>query len=177
MRSVFTLTHLADGPVNQQALIDLLGVDPSTLVAVLNELEGLGLASRQRDTADRRRHIVTITPKGTEPLHAVDAVPGRRRRRPLRRPVPQGAGSARAAAGEGRRRVLLRRLATSDWFRVVAAGGGKPGRPRKARVLNTRSSACAEVPESNGIAGSARMASAVASPRDQLTEPVQRIGL
>jgi DNA-binding MarR family transcriptional regulator len=74
MRSVFTLTHLADGPVNQQALIDLLGVDPSALVAVLNELEGLGLASRQRDTADRRRHIVTITPRGVEALRDVDAV-------------------------------------------------------------------------------------------------------
>jgi DNA-binding MarR family transcriptional regulator len=41
---------------------------------VLNEPEGLGLASRQRDTADRRRHIVTITPKGAEALQAVDSV-------------------------------------------------------------------------------------------------------
>ncbi|WP_306213097.1 MarR family winged helix-turn-helix transcriptional regulator [Actinoplanes sp. RD1] len=74
MRSLFTLNHLADGPVGQQALIDLLGVDPSALVAVLNELEGLGLAARQRDPADRRRHIVTITPRGAEALKAVDAV-------------------------------------------------------------------------------------------------------
>lgn len=74
LRSVFTLTHLAGGPVNQQALIDLLGVDPSALVAVLNELEALGLASRQRDAADRRRHIVTITPEGAATLQAVDAI-------------------------------------------------------------------------------------------------------
>ncbi|GIF26664.1 DNA-binding MarR family transcriptional regulator [Actinoplanes tereljensis] len=74
MRSAFTLTQLADGPVNQQALIDLLGVDPSALVAVLNELEGLGLVSRQRDPADRRRHIVALTPDGTRALHAVDSV-------------------------------------------------------------------------------------------------------
>ncbi|MFI5933686.1 MarR family winged helix-turn-helix transcriptional regulator [Actinoplanes sp. NPDC051494] len=76
MRSVFTLTHLADGPVNQQALIDLLGVDPSALVAVLNELEALGLLNRQRDTADRRRHIVTITPEGIRTLADVDAILG-----------------------------------------------------------------------------------------------------
>ena len=76
MRSVFTLTQLADGPVNQQALIDLLGVDPSALVAVLNELEGLGLLARQRDAADRRRHIVTITPEGTKTLAEVDAILG-----------------------------------------------------------------------------------------------------
>ena len=53
-RSSFTLRLPAEGPVNQQALIDLLGVDPSALVAVLNELEGLGLVSRQRDPADGR---------------------------------------------------------------------------------------------------------------------------
>ena len=73
-RSAFTLMHLADGPVNQQALIDLLDVDPSALVAVLNELEGLGLASRQRDTADRRRHIVTMTAAGATTLSAVESV-------------------------------------------------------------------------------------------------------
>jgi DNA-binding MarR family transcriptional regulator len=74
MRSAFTLMHLADGPVNQQALIDLLGVDPSALVAVLNELESLGLASRRRDIADRRRHIVTMTPDGANTLRAVESV-------------------------------------------------------------------------------------------------------
>jgi DNA-binding MarR family transcriptional regulator len=74
MRSVFTLTHLADGPVNQQALIDLLGVDPSALVAVLNELEGLGLATRQRDPADRRRHIVTLTDRGATALRSIESV-------------------------------------------------------------------------------------------------------
>ena len=73
-RAAFTLMHLAGGPVNQQALIDLLDVDPSALVAVLNELEGLGLASRQRDTADRRRHIVTMTPDGAETLRAIESV-------------------------------------------------------------------------------------------------------
>ena len=74
MRSAFTLMHLAEGPVNQQALIDLLEVDPSALVAILNELESLGLASRQRDTADRRRHIVTMTADGTNRLRAVESI-------------------------------------------------------------------------------------------------------
>jgi DNA-binding MarR family transcriptional regulator len=76
MRSAFTLSHLADGPVNQQALIDLLGVDPSAVVAVLNELEGGGLVSRRRDPADRRRHIVVITAEGTAALGAVESVLG-----------------------------------------------------------------------------------------------------
>jgi len=74
LRSAFTLTHLADGPVNQQALIDLLGVDPSALVSVLNELEGLGLVSRRRDPTDRRRHIVLITEDGARTLQTVESV-------------------------------------------------------------------------------------------------------
>jgi DNA-binding MarR family transcriptional regulator len=74
MRCAYTLMHLADGPVNQQSLIDLLDVDPSALVAVLNELESLGLASRQRDTADRRRHIVTMTADGAKTLRAIESV-------------------------------------------------------------------------------------------------------
>jgi DNA-binding MarR family transcriptional regulator len=51
-----------------------VGVDPSALVAVLNELEGLGLASRQRDPADRRRHIVTMTAAGANTLRVVESV-------------------------------------------------------------------------------------------------------
>ncbi|MEV6347141.1 MarR family transcriptional regulator [Actinoplanes sp. NPDC051851] len=74
LRSVFTLTRVAKEPVSQQSLIDLLGVDPSALVSVLNELEGLGLLARRRDPADRRRHVVTITPEGTSALTEVDAI-------------------------------------------------------------------------------------------------------
>jgi len=74
MRSAVTLMHLAEGPINQQALIDLLGVDPSALVSILNELESLGLASRQRDTADRRRHIVTMTADGINALHTIESI-------------------------------------------------------------------------------------------------------
>jgi DNA-binding MarR family transcriptional regulator len=69
-----TLMHLADaGPISQQVLIELLGVDPSVLVTILNDLEGHGLAQRHRNPADRRRHIVEITPAGADMLITVDA--------------------------------------------------------------------------------------------------------
>jgi DNA-binding MarR family transcriptional regulator len=72
-RHGMTLVHLADaGPVSQQTLIELLGVDPSVLVAILNDLEGHGLAQRRRDPADRRRHIVEITPAGADMLTTID---------------------------------------------------------------------------------------------------------
>jgi DNA-binding MarR family transcriptional regulator len=60
------LMVLADeGPTSQQALVQALEVDPSVLVAMLNDLEKAGLAERRRDPADRRRHIVEISPRGT----------------------------------------------------------------------------------------------------------------
>jgi DNA-binding MarR family transcriptional regulator len=73
-RHGMTLMHLSDGgPVSQQALIELVGVDPSVLVAILNDLEGHGLAQRRRDPTDRRRHLVEITPAGADMLITVDA--------------------------------------------------------------------------------------------------------
>ncbi|MEU8624947.1 MarR family winged helix-turn-helix transcriptional regulator [Streptomyces sp. NPDC048669] len=60
------LMLLADqGATGQQTLVRTLGVDPSVLVAMLNDLESAGLAERRRDPADRRRHIVEISPRGT----------------------------------------------------------------------------------------------------------------
>lgn len=55
-----------EGATSQQALIQALEVDPSVLVATLNDLEHAGWAQRRRDPADRRRHIVEISPRGTQ---------------------------------------------------------------------------------------------------------------
>jgi DNA-binding MarR family transcriptional regulator len=65
-----TLMQLAaeDGRMGQQALSESLGIDPSVLVGILNDLEGGGLVERRRDPADRRRHIVAITAKGRRAL-------------------------------------------------------------------------------------------------------------
>ena len=40
------------------------GVDPSILVTLLNPLEADGFVSRERDPADRRRHVVRLTAAG-----------------------------------------------------------------------------------------------------------------
>jgi DNA-binding MarR family transcriptional regulator len=60
------------GPTSQQSLIDALDVDPSVLVAILNDLERLGLAERRRDPADRRRHIVEMSAKGCKALEGIE---------------------------------------------------------------------------------------------------------
>jgi DNA-binding MarR family transcriptional regulator len=64
-RHAATLLRLVRlGPTNQQQLMEALAIDPSALVAILNDLEGDGLAVRTRDPADRRRHIVEVTRTG-----------------------------------------------------------------------------------------------------------------
>ena len=72
-RHAATLIQLArGGPTSQQGLIEILEVDASALVAILNDLERDGLAHRRRDPADRRRHIVDITDTGARAVRSVE---------------------------------------------------------------------------------------------------------
>jgi DNA-binding MarR family transcriptional regulator len=57
------------GAVSQRDLGATMATDPSVLVTLLNPMEDDGLISRDRDPADRRRHLVTLTPRGRQ-LHA-----------------------------------------------------------------------------------------------------------
>lgn len=73
-RHGYTLSHLCDnGPTSQQSLLDVLDVDPSVLVAILNDLENAGLAERKRDPEDRRRHIVEMSEQGRSALTAMES--------------------------------------------------------------------------------------------------------
>jgi DNA-binding MarR family transcriptional regulator len=72
-RHLVALTHLKDhGPSPQQTLIEVLGLDASNLVALLNELEDANLIVRRRDRADRRRGIIELSPDGEQVLVEVD---------------------------------------------------------------------------------------------------------
>src|SRR5215212_5920286 len=56
------------GGLAQRDLIEEMGVAASVLVTLLNPLEADGLVTRERDPADRRRHLVTLTPAGEKRL-------------------------------------------------------------------------------------------------------------
>src|SRR3954471_23522374 len=48
----------------QQELGAAMGIDPSTMVALIDALERDGLAKRKPHPRDRRARVVSITPKG-----------------------------------------------------------------------------------------------------------------
>lgn len=56
------------GPLSQQELGGALRINPSNLVGLLDALEADGLIVRPRDPADRRRHLVGLTPAGQRRL-------------------------------------------------------------------------------------------------------------
>ncbi|WP_244928965.1 MarR family winged helix-turn-helix transcriptional regulator [Nocardioides sp. W7] len=68
-RHVIALEVISEqGPLGQRGLAEALRLDPSNVVGLLNELEEHELVTRRRDPADRRRHIVEISSKGTREL-------------------------------------------------------------------------------------------------------------
>jgi DNA-binding MarR family transcriptional regulator len=75
-RHVGVLFEVRARPTSQQALIDSIGVDPSKLVGLLNDLEAEGLIVRRRDPEDRRRHIVEVSKEGRTRLAAAEQAAG-----------------------------------------------------------------------------------------------------
>jgi DNA-binding MarR family transcriptional regulator len=74
-RHVAALIELRDrGELTQQSLCGQLHLDPTNLVAILNELEQRGYATRRRDPEDRRRHLVEVSKKGIAVIEKVSKV-------------------------------------------------------------------------------------------------------
>jgi DNA-binding MarR family transcriptional regulator len=69
LRQLVTLTYLRDHEgTPQQTLCEVMHMDASNVVLLLNDLERLGFVRRERDPDDRRRHIVELTPDGRRAL-------------------------------------------------------------------------------------------------------------
>ncbi|HWF54818.1 MAG TPA: MarR family winged helix-turn-helix transcriptional regulator [Solirubrobacteraceae bacterium] len=72
-RHLIALTLLREhGEIGQGPLADLLQLDRTNLVGLLNELEADGLVERRRSAEDRRRHDVTLTDTGRHTLAAAE---------------------------------------------------------------------------------------------------------
>jgi DNA-binding MarR family transcriptional regulator len=64
-RELAVLTVLAaDYPLSQHGAAERLGIDRTTMVALVDELESKGLVERHRSVQDRRKNIVQLTEAG-----------------------------------------------------------------------------------------------------------------
>jgi DNA-binding MarR family transcriptional regulator len=60
-------------PASQQQVADRLGVDRTTMVAIIDALEANGIIARRPDAQDRRRNVVELTPAGQDLLRQATA--------------------------------------------------------------------------------------------------------
>lgn len=68
------LAHV--GPISQQVLGQYAGVDASTMVALIDGLEALGVAKRRRDPRDRRAYLLYLTKAGERLLETASRMTG-----------------------------------------------------------------------------------------------------
>jgi DNA-binding MarR family transcriptional regulator len=116
VRQFVTLSYLRDHPgAPQQDLGDVLCIDASNLVLLLNELEAADLAQRRRDPVDRRRHLVHLTETGRSALELAETAQER-----VEGEILQGLSTEERAT---LRRLLARALAD------VEPGSGTAGEP------------------------------------------------
>lgn len=66
MREYWILTCVVGQAYSQTQLAELLAIDASDMVRLIDSLEKHGWVSRDRDPSDRRRQIVTPTKKGSK---------------------------------------------------------------------------------------------------------------
>lgn len=72
----YSILRLAGDGLNpsQRELSEFLNLDPSQIVALVDELQGRGMITRQPDPRDRRNRIIVITPAGRRLLRRATAL-------------------------------------------------------------------------------------------------------
>lgn len=69
VRSYSILELAGDGGrASQREIADFLRLDPSQVVALVDQLQKAGLVAREPDQRDRRANVIVITPVGLETL-------------------------------------------------------------------------------------------------------------
>jgi len=89
MWGYIVLTALAEQSVRTQAaLAQAIGADKSRIIADLDELQERGLIQRRPDADDRRVHLLSLTPAGSQLRQSVQSAIRRREEQILARLPP-----------------------------------------------------------------------------------------
>ena len=115
------LTRLAahEG-LSQQALGELIGLNPTRMVFLVDELQHRGLVERRRNTADRRSYALYLTPQGRDMLRQIQASGSRHQ---------DQTGASLTRPERLRLAGLLRRLAAEQGITEDALPGLPPRPP------------------------------------------------
>jgi DNA-binding MarR family transcriptional regulator len=104
----------------QQAIGELIGLNPTQMVFVVDELEDRGLVERRRNPADRRSYGLYLTDAGRDMLARVRTVIDAHQ---------VMLGSSLTEAEREQLTELLRRLAREQGLTAQSLPGVPPGRP------------------------------------------------
>ena len=120
------LTRLAahEG-LSQQALGELIGLNPTRMVFLVDELQQRGLVERRRNTADRRSYELYLTSQGRDMLRQIQASGSRHQ---------DEIGASLTQAERIQLASLLRRLATEQGI----TEDNLPGIPTPPPVTNAQ---------------------------------------
>ncbi|MEV5607688.1 MarR family winged helix-turn-helix transcriptional regulator [Streptomyces sp. NPDC052225] len=92
----------AEDPLSQAELAGRIGVDRTTMVALVDRLEDTGLVERRRSAEDRRKNVVALTATGRDRLRRAERARARAEKAFL---APLGDGEAEALTAALRRLV------------------------------------------------------------------------
>ena len=113
---------------SQQAIAELLGVNPTRMVFLTDELERLGLVERSRNPADRRSHALHLTEAGTAMLARV---------REVTRAHEAAITAGLSAAERDQLIALLQHLARDQGLAWQALPGAPPRHGPRPAALDT----------------------------------------
>lgn len=117
-RHVGMLTRLAANEgSSQQAIGDLIGLNPTQMVFLVDELEDRGFVQRRRNPADRRSYGLFLTKAGRDMLASVQDVA---------RAHQAALGSALAPRERDQLTSLLRRLAAAQGLTEQSLPAARP---------------------------------------------------
>ena len=116
----------ANEGLSQQAIGELIGLNSTRMVFLVDELEQRGLVERRRNAADRRSYALYLTAKGRDTLRQVQAAGTSHQ---------DDVGAVLTAAERVQLTGLLRRLAAGQGITEHSLPAGPPGRPALTRHM------------------------------------------